>query len=169
MNLGDLGYEAGLFIQSSQYLEENPPETEAKFEQKLREFCADPVLHRLFLAGMYMATPDDHETLNHTDASADTGGANASTPARYYLFAQNGANYDPATTLGQLWTRGLAVFDAWFTSHWLDTPSAGVYYQKKVMGNVEVIFLDTRYERLPLSGLFVDPIQMLKGNNLNSV
>jgi hypothetical protein len=160
VNLGDLGYEAGYTIETSQYLLERPPLTEAQFEQKLREFCADPVLHRLFLAGMYMAIPDDHETINQIDGTSAAGGANETTPARFYWGANNTANYDPATTLGQIRTRGLAVFDAWFAAHWLDRPTPGVYYQKKILGNVEIIFLDTRYERNPTTGHYVSPAQL---------
>lgn len=160
VNLGDLGYEAGVAVETSPYIGDNPPETEAQFEQKLREFCADPVLHRLFLAGMYMAIPDDHETINQIDGTSAAGGPNATTPARFFWGASNTENYDPATTLGELRTRGLAVFDAWFAGHWLDRPTAGVYYQKKVMGKVEVIFLDTRYERNAASGLYLSPAQL---------
>lgn len=159
VNLGDLGYEAGFTVETSQYLLERPPQTEAQFEQKLREFCADPALQRLFLAGMYMAIPDDHETVNQIDGTSAPGGANATTPARFFSGANNTANYDPATTVGQLRTRGLAVFDAWFTAHWLDRPTPGAYYQKKVLGNVEAIFLDTRYERNPTAGHYVSPAQ----------
>jgi hypothetical protein len=159
VNLGDLGYEAGVAAETSQYITENPPQTEAQFEQKLREFCADPVLHGLFLAGMYMAMPDDHETINQIDGTSAPGGANATTPARFFWGANNAENYDPATTLGQLRTHGLAAFDAWFAGHWLDRPASTVYYQKKAMGNVEVIFLDTRYERTPTSGHYLSPAQ----------
>jgi hypothetical protein len=159
VNLGDLGYEAGYTIETSQYLLDNPPQTEAQFEQKMREFCADPVLHRLLLAGMYMAVPDDHETINQIDGTSAPGGANETTPARFFSGANNSERYAADVTIGQLRTRGLAVFDAWFAAHWLDRPSAGIYYQKKTMGEVEVIFLDTRYERNRSAGLYISPAQ----------
>lgn len=160
VHLGDMGYEGSVDTLFAPYIDEHPPETEAQFEQKLREFCADPVLHGLFVAGMYMATPDDHEVVNQIDATAKAGGANENTPVRFFAGARSVEYYDPATTLGQLLTRGLVVFDAWFTGHWLDTPSAGVYYQKKVLGNVELIVLDGRFENNVPAALNISSTQL---------
>jgi hypothetical protein len=158
-HLGDHLYEGGgPNSMKPAYMQGNPPVTASDYQRMTREFFCDPVQVRLFERGVYDFQPDDHETINQIDVRHKPGGSKANDLAA----AWPGRRYEEygTTTMGALWTAGMTVSAAMFTDHRIGTPGGGVLYRHKVLGNVELIFLDTRYERNPATSLFISPTQM---------
>ena len=157
-HLGDQGYEANRVINIADGYSGFPPELPHEFERQLREFAHDIVLHKLFVAGMYWGTPDDHQWINDGDGTHAPGGSNATLLANAWVGEQSNDSYSADTTLQHLYVTGLKAFDAWFTHHWLDRPTSSARYQKKINGKIEIICLDTRTERM--SGAYISPSQL---------
>jgi hypothetical protein len=156
-HLGDQGYETVDFGISS--LDPSPvPEDTGGFERQLRQFFADHAYEQITKAGVFVGLPDDHQFINDGDGRMRPGGALASTLANDWSAKQ--ATYSASTTLSDLYTAGMTVFDDWFTDHWFSRPTAGERYKSWVDGNTRIVMVDTRTERNPSTPIMVSTTQL---------
>lgn len=172
INTGDFGYadqghddaanhstnNTGTPPQTSYNFGLHDPDVEASwlvehFERTFRQTCADHELERLLHAGMLKALPDDHTTANDLDVRASGSSALANG------YGNIRAAYPANTTIGELWQRGLAVHDAWF-SHFINPGGAGVRYHSISFGKTRIVVVDSRTERNPATPRVFSPTQM---------
>lgn len=167
INIGDMGYEhTGFHEAIDTFLAAaGTVETEAEFQQLMRETTAEITLERLQRKGVCALIADDHETFNDGNANARPGGSLENTLANNW--ASRSGTYGSTTTLGQLWARGYSVYDAWYGNALIDTvPNTdGGKYLAKTFGDTRWLYIDTRRERRPDLNLFISVNQhtWLKG------
>jgi hypothetical protein len=141
--LGDLGYEADL----RSYIANRPTETRDDFERKIRDCFTDIDMMALQEAGLFLAQPDDHETINEMDSRIK----GSSQLANNFFGEQSGDKYTATRTTGELWTNGLGVWQDWFVRMRLDRPADDfgemALYLHRVDGETEIVLIDTRYTR----------------------
>lgn len=144
---GDMGYEAGATANLARYMRNSYPTDADGFERVLRDYFSDYDMHRLQKAGPYIAIADDHAVINNVDLDGrgSTQLANDFQPGKVVSPGWGTA------TVGDLWTAGLSVQDAWFYSHQYDLPAdegaEPARYWKLGHGETEYLFLDTRWTR----------------------
>ena len=134
-----------------------PAEDVVNFEHVIRQVCTDRFLHRIFKAGMVFSMADDHVVTNNIDAQYSPGNAlenrvPSQIPNLVPVYTDN-------ITVGELWTRGYSVFNAWFSGQQLEPASPGALYGATNFGDTRILRVDARYERREDLNQYVSPTQ----------
>lgn len=149
-HIGDQGYEGDASGSRGLETDYGSAETTDDFQQMLREFVCDHAYEDKCHRGMFLGLPDDHQIINDSDGRMRPGGSLASTLANSFSGVQG--TYSATITCGELYINGMAVFDSWYCSHYINPPTAGERYKSWVDGDARIVLIDTRTERIPGSG-----------------
>ena len=143
-HVGDQGYDGSGMTRSDG---KPGPTTVAHFDQQLRQWATDPHTWRQMTMAAYEGSPDDHQVVNGVDTQWSPGGTFAGQRINEFDRRQN--DYDENPTMGEIWTNGLALFDAWFPQPHYEAGPSEIGEQKRYgstrSGALYRISLDSRF------------------------
>lgn len=145
-DIGDQGYETpniGPLIEPRLLVE-----TRSDFERQIWEWGSDYHTNAQMRAAVFEGQPSDHQVVNGFDGTCAPGQALASTLVNDFPEALH--TYSADTTLGDLWTAGVSVFNDWFPNLSHESGNNFTGYEKRWgsrrFGNTRWVILDCRLD-----------------------